>query len=98
MTKVIKKKAKDLTREITPAISYSLTQLYYEMDTIKMQMATFSDADLIDFIVSHIDMYSHSGMDKLYDKIACGDNLAPEERKEVEAFCILANTEMVIKA
>jgi hypothetical protein len=78
------------------ATSHSLTQLYYEMDTVKLQMDMFTDAELFDYCIDHIQMYKNKELDRLYPKLAQGKELTPEERRKLEAFCILANTELFI--
>jgi hypothetical protein len=92
-TIVRKKKAKEVVND---TISHPLTQLYYEIDTVKMQLEMFSDEDLLDYCMSDIEKYKHQELDRLYPKLLQGKKLAPEERKKLEAFCILANTELFL--
>lgn len=97
--KVIKKKkpeVKEIKVEKTPAISHSLTQLYYDIDTVKLQMEIFDDSQLFEYCLPHIEMYRHRELDRLYPKISAGGKLTQEERQKLEAFCILANTELCI--
>lgn len=96
-TKTIRKrKPKVEAKEIVPAISHSLTQLYYEIDTVKIQMELFSDEDLFDYCMPQIEMYKNKELDRLYPKLSQGKKLEPSERKALEAFCILANTELFL--
>lgn len=89
-----KLKEKEAPKEV--ATSFPLTQLYYEIDTVKLQMEMFSDEDLYDYCLPHIEMYRHRDLDKLYPKVAQGKKLDKEERRALEAFCILANTELFL--
>ena len=93
---VKRKKPQTKTTDPAPALSQSLSQLYYEIDTVKLQMEMFSDEDLYDYCLPHIEMYKHKEMDRLYPKLAQGKKLDEKERKSLEAFCILANTELFL--
>jgi hypothetical protein len=88
--------AKKEAKEVPPALSHGLTQLYYEIDTVKMQMEMFSDEDLFDYCLPQIEQYKHKELDRLYPKLLQGKKLAPDERKKLEAFCILAHTELFL--
>lgn len=93
--KVVRKtKVEKVPTEI--GTSYSLSQLYYELDTVKLQMEYFTDAELYDYCMDHIQMYKHRELDRLYPKISQGGSLTKPERKALEAFCILANTELCL--
>jgi hypothetical protein len=101
---VKRKKKVDVTPETSTEVavvakkhigtSFALTQLYYEIDTVKLQMDMFSDEDLYDYCLHHIEMYKHKELDRLYPKLAQGKKLDKIERRALEAFCILANTEL----
>lgn len=84
------------TNENVHAVSPSLTQLYYEIDTVKLQIEMFSDEDLFDYCLPQIEQYKHKELDRLYPKLAQGKKLNKEERQKLEAFCILAHTELFL--
>lgn len=94
--KVLKKKAQTEKKVVEVATSYSLTELYYDIDTVKIQMRYFSDAELFEYCLPHIEMYKQKELDRLYPKIAQGKKLEKKERGSLEAFCILANTDLCI--
>lgn len=96
-TKVVRRKPKAKKEPVKPdVISYGLSQLYYEIDTVKMQMNMLSDDDLYDYCIPHIEMYKHVELDRLYPKLAEGRTLEKSERKALEAFFILANTQLFL--
>jgi phage terminase small subunit len=66
------------------------------MDTLKLQMEMFNDGELFDYCIDHIQMYKNKELDRLYPKLTQGKNLTPEERRKLEAFCILVNTEIFV--
>ena len=80
----------------TEGISHSLTQLYYEIDTVKFMMEMFSDTDLYDHCMLEIDKYNHKELDSYYEKLSQGKSLSKDERKKLEAFCILTNTDLFL--
>ena len=88
MSKVIRRQKKE------PAISYPVTQLYYDIDTIRMTMKPMNDLELFDYASHHIEMYKKYDLDCLYEKLSQDEKLTEEERESLEAFCILANTDM----
>lgn len=99
--KVIKRKAKteDTTEKkevISDAVSTGISQLYYEMDTVRMQIKTMKDDELFDFCIPHIDLYKQYDLDKLYPKLIDGKPLDQKERSALEGFCILVNTDLVL--
>lgn len=91
-----KPKTPDVKKEKPAAVSQPLSQLYYEIDTVRFMMEMFSDADLFDYCAPHIEMYKHKELDKYYDKLIIGEKLTPEERKKLEAFCILVNVDLFL--
>jgi hypothetical protein len=97
MTKAPVKRRKKATKKIEIATSYSLSELYYGMETVKMQMQEMNDGELFDLCSHHIEMYNHVKLDALYPKLANGQKLTKKERNELEAFCILANTELCVE-
>lgn len=73
-----------------------LSQVYYDMQTIKNVTKTLSDIDLMDQCLMDIQMFQRHDLDKLYDKLAVGEKLSREERKELESFYILANVDFMV--
>lgn len=101
MTKKVVRKSKveakkEKKEAVEPAVSFSLTQLYYDIDTVKIKMQYFTDAELFEYCLPHLEMYEHRELDRLYPKISAGGKLSKKERESLEAFCILANTELCL--
>ena len=95
--KVEKKEAPVAAKQQKPvSISYSLTQLYYDIDTVKMLIGDYTDAVLFDYCSDQITQSQNRQLDRLYNKISAGGKLEKAERESLEAFCILANTELCL--
>lgn len=73
-----------------------LSHVYYDMQTIKNVTKTLSDIDLMDQCLMDIQMFQRHDLDQLYDKLAMGEKLSREERKELESFYILANVDFMV--
>lgn len=96
MSKKVVRKVKEEKAPVKVGVSLSLTELYYDIDTVKMGMRNYTDSELFDFCMDHIQMYEHKELDRLYPKLAAGGKLEKTEREALEAFCILANTELCL--
>ena len=96
MSKKTVRKAKVEKKEAPVSVSYSLTQLYYDIDTVKMLIGDYTDAELFDYCSDQITQSQNRQLDRLYNKISAGGKLEKAERESLEAFCILANTELCL--
>ncbi len=83
-------------KAVEPAICRGISFISYELETVQSQIEELNDAELYEFAMPHIEMYRHEGMDRLYGKIAAAKKLSKKERIALEAFVLLANTEMGI--
>lgn len=92
-----KKKVETKKPLAEPKISYSIEQITYEINTIRMLMEEMTDADLFDFCAPHAEMYQHDEVDALYPKLASGMALTQKERTRLEGFAILANSSMCLE-
>lgn len=92
----VKRRTKVEAPEKEVGVSLSLSQLYYDMDTVKLTIEYFSDDELFEYCLPHLEMYNNRELDRLYPKIAAGGRLTKKEREKLEAFCILANTELCL--
>jgi hypothetical protein len=73
-----------------------LSQVFYDMQTIRNIIKDLSDADLYDQCLMDIDMHKRKDLDELYDKLAAGGRLTSEERLKVESFYILTNVDFLV--
>lgn len=74
-----------------------LSQVFYDLQTIRKTIEHLSDADLYDYCIMDIDVYKRVDLDQLYDKLAAGGKLTASERKELEAFYTLVSVDFVVK-
>lgn len=73
-----------------------LFPVYDAMHTVHIMIDGLSDADLYDLCIFDIEMYKRKDLDDLYEKLALGESLTPEERKKVEAFYMLTNVVFLV--
>jgi hypothetical protein len=63
-----------------------LYNVFYDLQTIRLELKDKADSVLYNECAFEIDEYKREDLDQLYDKLAAGEKLTKEERKELENF------------
>lgn len=71
-----------------------LSEVYYELQTVRDTLKYLTDGDLYDCCMPYIDMFGREDLDQFYEKLSQGGDLEDDERKKLEAFYILVSTEL----
>lgn len=74
--------------------SKDYNQIYYELHTIFMTVEAFSDATLVEEVSSVARRYRASYIDDVLDLYYIGEELTPQQRKDLEHFYIITNTQL----
>lgn len=85
MTTILKKKS-----------TVHIDEVLYDLQTVTDSIKYMDDLALYDSCMFDIQEYQRHDLDALYDKLALGGKLSPEERKQVEAFYILTNIDFLV--
>jgi hypothetical protein len=72
-----------------------LSNVYFDLETVRREIQGLSDIELYDYCISDIDLHKREDLDQLYDKLAGGGKLTSEERKELESFYTLVSLEFL---
>jgi uncharacterized coiled-coil DUF342 family protein len=71
-----------------------LSEVYYELQTRRDEIKHLSDGELFDNLMVEIQLHDRNDLDQFYDKLAQGEKLTKEERKQLEGFYLIVNMEL----
>lgn len=73
-----------------------LYNVFYDLQTIRMELKDKPDAALYNECAFEIDEYKREDLDQLYEKLVEGKKLSREERQELENFYTLTNVRFLV--
>lgn len=74
----------------------NLDEVFYDLQTIRNIVQNLSDEALFDSCAMDIQVHGREDLDAFYDKLAQGQKLTRDERKELEAFYILTSVDFLV--
>jgi len=74
-----------------------LSQVFFDMQTVANSCKYLNDSDLYDLCIMDIQIYQRVDLDDMYDKLAAGEKLTADERKELERFYTLVSVDFLVK-